>query len=233
MAIPLYSKATTDTLLAAKYDASNPSGFISDAPIDGNTYGRNNGAWAIVSGGGGASWGSISGTLSSQTDLWTALGNKADVSGSTAISVSGSGGTSTLGADSGATVSADNGSGSVTKLTTTGITFPDSTTQTTAATYDAKKAIANLAASCFTTNGSTIGFTNYIAAAVAQGSKFQTSSAYLLGIGTPGYGPTTLTLTYSSATWADSGVSWGSYSGQAIAYSDDYGTTWTYSDLTF
>ena len=241
MPLNLYSAGKVDDLLSVKLSVSSLSNAATStlnatAPTAGQalTFDGTDLVWATVGGGGGgASWGSITGTLSSQTDLATALGDKADVSGSTAVSVSGSGGTSTLGADSGATVSADNGSGSITKLTTTGITFPDSTTQTTAATYDAKKAIANLAASCFTTNGSTIGFTNYIAAAVAQGSKFQTSSAYLLGIGTPGYGPTTLTLTYSSATFADSGVSWGSYSGQAIAYSDDYGTTWTYADLTF
>lgn len=123
MSLNLYSAGKVDDLLSAK---------LSDAPSDGSTYGRKDGAWEVVSGG-GASWGSITGTLSSQTDLATALGDKADVSGSTAISVSGAGGTSTLGADSGGTVSADDGSGSVTKLTTTGITFPDSTTQTTAA----------------------------------------------------------------------------------------------------
>lgn len=43
MPINLYSTATTDALLADK---------LSDSPIDGSTYGRNNGAWAIVSGGG-------------------------------------------------------------------------------------------------------------------------------------------------------------------------------------
>lgn len=68
------------------------------------------------------------------------LDGKASVAGSVALSVTGSGGTSTLGADSGATISADDGAGSVTKLTTTGITFPDSTTQTTAAVAGAKYA---------------------------------------------------------------------------------------------
>jgi len=43
MAIDLYSKATTDTLLAGK---------LSDAPSDGSTYGRKDGAWELVSGGG-------------------------------------------------------------------------------------------------------------------------------------------------------------------------------------
>ena len=235
MAIPLYSKATTDTLLAAKYDASNPSGFISDAPIDGNTYGRNNGAWTIVSGGGGASWGSITGTLSSQTDLWTALSALAPTAGPSftgTVSITGSWGSVTIGDSTTGSLALYNGS-QTTTYAATGITFPDSTVQTTAATYDAKKAIANLAASCFTTNGSTIGFTNYIAVTVAQGSKFQSGSQYLLGIGSPGYTPTSIPLSYSSPTYADAGMSWGSYSGQAIAYSDDYGTTWTYADLAF
>jgi hypothetical protein len=63
MAIDLYSKATLDTLLAAK---------LSDAPSDGTTYGRKDGAWeAIVAG--SATWGAITGTLSAQTDLTTYL----------------------------------------------------------------------------------------------------------------------------------------------------------------
>jgi len=43
MAINLYSKDSTDSLLAAK---------LSDAPIDGSTYGRKDGAWEVVGGGG-------------------------------------------------------------------------------------------------------------------------------------------------------------------------------------
>jgi hypothetical protein len=42
MALDLYSKSTTDTLLAAKLD---------DAPSDGSTYGRKDGAWSAVGGG--------------------------------------------------------------------------------------------------------------------------------------------------------------------------------------
>lgn len=61
MAIELYSKATLDTLLAAK---------LSDAPSDGSTYGRKDGAWSIVAGGSPA-WGSITGTVTDQTDLVT------------------------------------------------------------------------------------------------------------------------------------------------------------------
>ena len=44
MAVSLYSSGSTDALLAAK---------LSDAPIDGSTYGRLDGAWSVVAGGGG------------------------------------------------------------------------------------------------------------------------------------------------------------------------------------
>jgi hypothetical protein len=137
MSINLYSTGSVDTLLAAK---------LSDAPIDGSTYGRNNGAWAVVSGGGGltistlsnaatstlnaavptagqaltydgtdliwatvsgsAAWGAITGTLSTQTDLQGELDLKAPLAGPSFTS--------------GITVDA------------TGITFSDSTVQTTA-----------------------------------------------------------------------------------------------------
>jgi hypothetical protein len=59
MAIDLYSKATLDTLLAAK---------LSDAPSDGTTYGRKDAAWVAVS---GVAWGAITGTVTDQTDLVT------------------------------------------------------------------------------------------------------------------------------------------------------------------
>ena len=126
MAINLYSKDSVDTLLAAK---------LSDAPSDGSTYGRKDGAWEVVSGGGGgAVWGSISGTLSSQSDLASALGAKADVTGGSAISVAGSGGTSTLGGSSGGAITVtDLGATSTITITPTAILFPDSTSQTTAA----------------------------------------------------------------------------------------------------
>lgn len=60
MAIELYSKATLDTLLAAK---------LADAPIDGSTYGRKDGAWEIIPPSGSATWGAITGTVTDQTDL--------------------------------------------------------------------------------------------------------------------------------------------------------------------
>lgn len=125
MAINIYSKDSVDDLLADK---------LSDAPIDGSTYGRKDGAWEVVSGGGGgASWGSITGTLGDQTDLASALGAKADVSGSSAISVAGSGGTSTLGGSSGGAITVtDLGATSTVTITPTAIVFPDSTSISTA-----------------------------------------------------------------------------------------------------
>jgi len=126
MPINLYSKDSVDDLLDAK---------LSDAPSDGSTYGRKDGAWEVVSGGGGgASWGSITGTLGDQTDLASALGAKADVNGGSAISVAGSGGTSTLGTSSGGAITVtDLGVTSTITITPTAIVFPDSTSQITAA----------------------------------------------------------------------------------------------------
>jgi hypothetical protein len=118
---------TTASASATYYPLTNPSGFITssaltgyateswvtsqgyltDAPSDGNEYVRKNAAWAIATGGGGGvAWGAITGTLSSQTDLQTALDAKLDLAGGTMTG--------------GLTLSA------------TGIIFSDSTTLTTA-----------------------------------------------------------------------------------------------------
>ena len=51
--------------------------FQPDAPSDDKEYARKNGAWAEASGGG--TWGSITGTLSDQTDLQNALEDKTDL----------------------------------------------------------------------------------------------------------------------------------------------------------
>lgn len=53
---------------------------VNDAASDSKTYGRKNGAWVEVTGGGGGStdWGDIGGTLSDQTDLQDALDAKQD-----------------------------------------------------------------------------------------------------------------------------------------------------------
>ena len=53
--------------------------MVDDAPSNGLEYVRKNGDWAVSSGGGGggdATWGSITGTLSNQTDLQSALNAK-------------------------------------------------------------------------------------------------------------------------------------------------------------
>jgi hypothetical protein len=41
-----FPDSTTQT--TAGYPNSNPSGYIADAPSDGNIYGRQNGAWVII-----------------------------------------------------------------------------------------------------------------------------------------------------------------------------------------
>ena len=60
--------------------------LMNDAPLDSKVYGRKNGSWTEVTGGGGggsAAWGSITGTLSNQTDLQTALDGKVSDTGDT------------------------------------------------------------------------------------------------------------------------------------------------------
>lgn len=243
MAIDLYSKGSVDSLLSAKLSVSSLSNgatstLNSTAPTSGQvlSFDGTDLVWATGGGGGSVSWGGISGTLSDQSDLASALGGKADTTSPSfagTVYVTGSSSVIQIG-DSFAGIAVFDGSMSYySTITSSGVRFPDGTTQSTAATYNDKKAIANLCAACFTTNGSTFGFTNWVALAVAQGSKFQSGSNYVLGIGTPGYGPTSFALSYSSTTYADSGYSWTSASGQTVAYSDDYGTTWTYADLTF
>lgn len=53
---------------------------VPEAPIDGKLYGRKDATWTEVTGGGGgdAVWGGITGTLSDQTDLQSALNAKAN-----------------------------------------------------------------------------------------------------------------------------------------------------------
>lgn len=50
--------------------ALGSASLIEDAPSDGQTYGRKDGMWTVVTGGGGSvTWGSITGDINSQTDL--------------------------------------------------------------------------------------------------------------------------------------------------------------------
>jgi hypothetical protein len=60
-----------------------------EAPNDGQEYVRKSEAWAVATGGGGGTWGAITGTLSSQTDLQNALNNKIEtvVSGDNIINI--------------------------------------------------------------------------------------------------------------------------------------------------
>ena len=78
----LSNQTDLQNALDAKADTADLGGMASenDAPSDGKTYGRKNGAWAEVTGGGSGSavWGDITGTLSAQTDLQTALNGKAN-----------------------------------------------------------------------------------------------------------------------------------------------------------
>ena len=78
----VYTKQQTDQLLNAKANTADLGDMAAedDAPTDGKTYGRKNGAWSEVTGGGGsADWGDIGGTLSDQTDLQSALDAKTDL----------------------------------------------------------------------------------------------------------------------------------------------------------
>lgn len=120
--------------------------YLTDAPSDGSTYGRNNGAW-VVAGGGGVAWGGITGTLSDQTDLQSALDLKAPLSGPAfdgTATFTGSGGTVSLN-EQGLDLSASTAGGLVT-VGTSGITFSDSTNQQTAFNPDRAMAdsIANI-----------------------------------------------------------------------------------------
>jgi hypothetical protein len=118
---------------------------LADAPSDGTTYGRKDGDWeAVVS---SVSWGDVSGTLSSQTDLQNALDEKAPLSmpGFSGVATfTGIGGTVSL-SDGGLDLSASTGGGAVI-VGTAGITFSDSTNQQTAYNPDRAKAdaIANV-----------------------------------------------------------------------------------------
>ena len=75
MSLNIYSKESVDSLLNAK---------IGDAPSDGNQYVRKNAAWAILSGGGGGGvWGTITGSITDQTDLISYFGNYLPLTGGT------------------------------------------------------------------------------------------------------------------------------------------------------
>jgi hypothetical protein len=127
--------------------------YLTDAPSDGSTYGRNNGAWVVAGGGGSVSWGGISGTISDQTDLQSALDLKAPLSDpafSGTATFTGSGSTVSLN-EVGLDLSASAAGGSVI-LGTAGITFSDSTIQQTA--FNPDRAMADAIANIIYTQSS-------------------------------------------------------------------------------
>jgi len=52
----LAAKLDTTTAATTYYLQTNPDGFLTDAPSDGSQYARQDGAWAVVTGGGGGSY---------------------------------------------------------------------------------------------------------------------------------------------------------------------------------
>jgi hypothetical protein len=90
MAINLYSKASVDSLLSPKLSISSLTNAAATtlnatAPTTDQvlSYDGTELKWATVAGGGGAAWGGITGTLSSQTDLQNALDLKAPLASPT------------------------------------------------------------------------------------------------------------------------------------------------------
>lgn len=163
MAINIYSKDSVDDLLADK---------LSDAPVDGSTYGRKDGAWEVVSGGGGLTINDLSnGATSTLNATAPTTGQALTFDGTDLVWATVGGGGSYLALAGGAmdstalvtysdatydseiggwgfgvqltsdttqnasiqynAVSVQDGSGTMT-MGPTGLTFPDSTTQTTA-----------------------------------------------------------------------------------------------------
>ena len=74
MSLNIYSKSSVDALLLNK---------LGDAPSDGNQYVRKNATWSVLSGGGGGVWGTITGSITDQTDLIGYFGNYLPLSGGT------------------------------------------------------------------------------------------------------------------------------------------------------
>lgn len=233
MAINIYSKDSVDNLLADKLSISSLSNAATStlnatAPTTGQalTFDGTDLVWATVGGGGSFDGGTVTNAI--VVDESATSGYSTTYAGAW---ISMAGGSMYVSQEEGLV------SGFNIQLPVGGtITFGDSTTQTTAASYDAKKAIANLAAACLVFDNYTpqIIFMGPIGYSIAVSSKYSSGSQYLLGIGTIGSTPTAFALSNSNDSAghmiAVSGA-WGSYAGQSIAYSDDYGTTWTYSDL--
>ena len=93
MSLSIYSKASTDSLLALKANLSGAT-FTGAVTAPGLTITSGSGAvltfadgttqsTAASGGGGGATWGSITGSISAQTDLQTEFGNYLALAGGT------------------------------------------------------------------------------------------------------------------------------------------------------
>jgi hypothetical protein len=211
--------------------------YLTDAPSDGSTYGRLNGAWAVVGGGGSVSWGAITGTLSSQTDLQSALDDKLPLAGG-AMDTNAEITTATntdkdsllAGWGLGVQQTSDNTKGTTLEfdgldtydgsshmvVSPTGLTFPDSTTQTTAALADAPS------------DGSTYGRLNGAWSAVAGGTLAADQLTAGVVTANPTTGPTAsgdvLQYNGTDLVWAagggGGGVAWGAITGTVTDQTD-------------
>jgi hypothetical protein len=209
--------------------------YLTDAPSDGSTYGRLNGAWSVVGGGGSVAWGAITGTLSSQTDLQTALDDKLPLAGG-AMDTNAEITTATntdsdsllAGWGLGVQQTSDNTKGTTLEfdgldtydgsshmvVSPTGLTFPDATTQTTAALADAPS------------DGSTYGRLNGAWSAVAGGTLAADQLTAGVVAANPTAGPTTAgdVLQYDGTDliWAagGGGVAWGGITGTLSSQTD-------------
>jgi hypothetical protein len=195
------------TYLNANYYplGSNPSGYLTDAPSNGNTYGRKNGAWSSVAGGSmvypgagipvstGTAWGtSISGTSSQFV--------KGDGSlDSTTYLSSLSGALLATGATTGATTSS--------QKFTNGVTIGVSTTP--AIGFDNGSGVVNAglswgaAGTIYVGNGTAGNVTGTIVSTMSQSTNIRVS-------GTPGQ------LTFYGGTIYDTGISRGASAGQVL-----------------
>jgi hypothetical protein len=134
LASALNLKLDATTAASTYYLQTNPDGFIGDAPSDGSTYGRNNGAWTVA-GGGGSYLPLAGGALDANASI-----TASDTSTATDSEMAGWGLGVQLSADhtKGTTLEFDGldayDGASHMQVTPTGLTFPDSTVQTTAYT---------------------------------------------------------------------------------------------------
>jgi hypothetical protein len=257
MAIDLYSKATTDTLLAGK---------LSDAPSDGSTYGRKDGAWEVVSGGGGSylplSGGTMTGAIvfDGTSGQYISKGNfDSSRGGNYGISLVCSIGyefnwqagwlTTTeqgsttprplyLDSAAGTTLRVwDSGTSTGTEVTHSGITFSDSTVQTTAYTGGiptAQKTKVNMYTSNAYFDGSYlrvyVGVSDITSNFSSGGRWFGTVySSTFNPVNSVGNATDSTGRPYAQVSCVGAGG--GIDSGTPLYYTEDGGTTWTSADL--